>query len=416
MKISSTALLWCERLLALIVILFFLWYTIFHTIESGRKNGAGKTDFAVFYAAGLIVRNFEHVPAVQVYKFKYIKSVIKTLHPYNGGVSFLYPPPAAIFFAPLTFLKFEVAVVIWATINVLATVCAFWLVIHYFFGDRYTRFRYSALLLLFSFSTEMNFMVSHGQVNGVLLLLMILGFFALRQNAQIWSGVALGTAAVIKLFPIIFLPYLIVKKQWKAAMSFFITCCGWFVLAWPFFKTEGLRHFFVQRIPKLLHGNVGFHDEGSSIYSSLHNIFMDYHLIYQGVPLARTLKVVYPYCALVILAIIFLYIWKKRQQHASVAYIFEYGILISTFLLLSQATHLEFHVWIVPPLLYWLSTASRGSVRMRWSKAIAAFVFYVLHSLGESLRYIGINFYLPGKFLLLLLLRCVYYVSANFHT
>ncbi len=56
-----------------------------------------------------------------------------------------------------------------------------------------------------------------------LLMLLTLAWVAERRGQSAWSGFWVGTAAALKLFPISFLIYFVVRRRWRAA----IACCAW---------------------------------------------------------------------------------------------------------------------------------------------------------------------------------------------
>ena len=59
--------------------------------------------------------------------------------------------------------------------------------------------------------------LQHTQVNLYLLLLVVLAFVLFRRRRDAWGGLALAVAASAKALPIVFLPYLLYKRAWRAA-------------------------------------------------------------------------------------------------------------------------------------------------------------------------------------------------------
>jgi hypothetical protein len=58
-----------------------------------------------------------------------------------------------------------------------------------------------------------------GQPNLLLLALMLLGFWLLRRQRGWLAGLPFATAAAIKVFPILILPYLVWRRYWRTAAS-----------------------------------------------------------------------------------------------------------------------------------------------------------------------------------------------------
>lgn len=59
--------------------------------------------------------------------------------------------------------------------------------------------------------------LQHTQVNFYLFLLVVLAFHLFRRRRDAWGGLALAAAASAKAVPILFLPYLLYKRAWRAA-------------------------------------------------------------------------------------------------------------------------------------------------------------------------------------------------------
>jgi len=59
--------------------------------------------------------------------------------------------------------------------------------------------------------------LQHTQVNFYLVFLVVLAFLLFRRRREAWGGLALAAAASAKALPIVFLPYLLYKRAWRAA-------------------------------------------------------------------------------------------------------------------------------------------------------------------------------------------------------
>lgn len=56
-----------------------------------------------------------------------------------------------------------------------------------------------------------------GNINLLILLLLVLGLFLIRRGQRTGGGVVLGAAAMVKIMPIALLPLLLLTRQWRAA-------------------------------------------------------------------------------------------------------------------------------------------------------------------------------------------------------
>jgi hypothetical protein len=59
--------------------------------------------------------------------------------------------------------------------------------------------------------------LQHTQVNLFVFLLVLVAFLLFRRRRDAWGGLALAAAASAKVMPIVFLPYLLYKRAWRAA-------------------------------------------------------------------------------------------------------------------------------------------------------------------------------------------------------
>ena len=76
-------------------------------------------------------------------------------------------------------------------------------------------------LLLTSRFVFSNF--EHLQVNIILFALALGGLYLQATRRELAGGVALGCAAALKVMPILFLPYLLYRKRWRASLSMAVT-------------------------------------------------------------------------------------------------------------------------------------------------------------------------------------------------
>jgi len=152
--------------------------------------------------------------------------------PYPPYLPFTYPPVAALVFGPLALLPHQAGQLVWAGVNVaslygvlalsLRAVCPAM--------DRTRLLLWSAVLLWPSYLLDpVRLTFFFGQVNLVLCVLL------LADLTRTWTfrgrtlprGVLVGVAAAVKLVPLVFVPYLFVTRQVRAAwtaLATFVAC------------------------------------------------------------------------------------------------------------------------------------------------------------------------------------------------
>jgi alpha-1,2-mannosyltransferase len=135
----------------------------------------------------------------------------------NQALKFTYTPFAALFFAVVSFVPWSVLPRLTQVANLIFLFIAAWCTMGAL-GYRDRRIRLGGALLgsAVGLLTEPVFRTMYlGQIN---LLLMAAIIWDLRQpDTRRWKGIATGLAAAIKLTPLVFIPYLILTKKFKAA-------------------------------------------------------------------------------------------------------------------------------------------------------------------------------------------------------
>ncbi|GAB2597214.1 membrane protein [Paractinoplanes abujensis] len=145
---------------------------------------------------------------------------------------FTYPPFAALVLSPLALTSWPVAVAGSIVVNTAAVV----LLLRWFVAPvvrRHGRPMWMTCSLVFLavlvFEPARD-TFSFGQVNLVLLLLVCLDLRALISGRR-WAGAFIGIASAIKLTPVVFIGYLIVTRQYRAAAVAAGTAAGATLLA-----------------------------------------------------------------------------------------------------------------------------------------------------------------------------------------
>ena len=193
-------------------------------------------DLGVYRSGGLIVRHirpwYDPHLAAPLYDWRGYR---------NLHLKFTYPPFAAVVFAAVSLIPWRVLPGISVLVNIGALLAALWFT---FGGLGYRRglTRLGATLLTGAavFWTEPVVRTLYlGQVN---LILMALILWDLAQpdtlrsgSSRWWKGAGVGVAAGIKLVPLIFIPYLLLTRRFRAAAvasgAFAATVAAGFVVA-----------------------------------------------------------------------------------------------------------------------------------------------------------------------------------------
>jgi Glycosyltransferase family 87 len=202
----------------LAVAVLILVYTWFWVVTSHRVYGAPFSGFAHEFVTGC--GDFEHF-------YRGAKAMREATDPYSAGVrGYIYPPLIAFLFMPLTLVSVQAAAFITLALNMalalMCTVVACKEAMRRFSLDRPT----SELLAVVALTTvlaapRLRSELQMWQTNVPMLAATLLALCWLDRRPQ-WAGLMLGLAVNIKYLPLIYLPYLLLRRRFTAA--------AWFVL------------------------------------------------------------------------------------------------------------------------------------------------------------------------------------------
>jgi alpha-1,2-mannosyltransferase len=173
------------------------------------------------------------------------------------GGWFTYPPFAAITFVPLSILNLAVAKTLWMLVSLAALVATIWRCA--------TTLGWRPDLRLILLSVALGFVALdvqavrgtlwEGQVNLVLMALVV--WDLTRPDGSRWRGWSVGVAAGVKLTAIVFVPYLLVTRQWRAAATAGGTAALTVALSWLVLPTDSARLLVARRVPDRPHRAAG---------------------------------------------------------------------------------------------------------------------------------------------------------------
>jgi len=216
---------------------------LFYAFSHPESTTLYPVDLGVYRNGGLIVR---HVSP------PYQGNLVYPLYDWpvnNQALKFTYTPFAALFFAVVSYVPWTVLPRLTQVANLIFLFIAAWCTMGAL-GYRDRRVRLGGALLGFAVGllTEPVYRTLYlGQIN---LLLMAAIIWDLRQpDDRRWKGIATGLAAAIKLTPLVFIPYLILTRKFKAAAvvagTFVATIALGFVLLHKDSRQYWLHRLFI---------------------------------------------------------------------------------------------------------------------------------------------------------------------------
>lgn len=345
-------------ILAGFAVLFFVGYgsvyRMYGTLEMKRAYGA--VDFAVFYVAGSTLTGTLEFHPADLYVSKTRMAVIQSIRPQSGGTRYLYPPQATFFFAPFALLPFRASTQLWSVMIAAAFVASYYLTIASLLKNNPWRVRYSLLLIALALSEPITGLMSTGQINSFILLGMILTLIGVTRNRWMLSGVSLGIVITLKVFPVVLLPYLVLKKQWKACAVTIATIAVLWLGSLPIYGFSATQRYFEKVLPTITGGS--FIGGGTSLYGSL-TTSAKQGLLAETDLSKRSMKKVISWTRLVLMGVvgagIAWLLYRNRRSLAGQIVLQEYGVIMLFVLLFSKSIHTQYHLFLIPVFLWMLS-------------------------------------------------------------
>ncbi len=138
----------------------------------------------------------------------------------QGELYFTYPPFAALLLRPFAELRLGLTVTIFTALSLLALLITTWWLVKPL-AERHNLPRWFALgfavpLVLATESTRET--LAFGQINMLLVTLILADLLFAVPKGSRWAGVGVGLATALKLYPGIFIVYLLVARRWRAAV------------------------------------------------------------------------------------------------------------------------------------------------------------------------------------------------------
>ncbi|MGK5442242.1 glycosyltransferase 87 family protein [Micromonospora sp. URMC 105] len=161
----------------------------------------------------------------------------------QGELYFTYPPFSALLLRPFAVLPLGVTITVFTVLTGIGVIVTTrWLVRPVV--ERHQLHRTFALtvavLLVFAVESTRE-TITFGQINMLLVVLILADLLFAVPGGRRWAGVGVGLATALKLFPGIFIAYLLVTRRWRAAVVAGVTAAAATLLAAAFAPRDSWR-------------------------------------------------------------------------------------------------------------------------------------------------------------------------------
>lgn len=187
-------------IVVVVVLALLAWLHLYRAVQTASVE---PTDFRTYFMAS--------------------EDALAGRNPYTKSekhLDYIYPPLLLWLCAPLTKLPFLVAVAVWTLVNFLAWIGAVCLTLKIVNPRRAATWILIVVPSLACYRWILQ-ASTRGQLNLIVLLVTLAGLWAAERRKEWLSGSFLAMAIHLKLLPILFLPYFILRTRWKVVASCF---------------------------------------------------------------------------------------------------------------------------------------------------------------------------------------------------
>lgn len=286
---------------------------------------------------------------------------------------FIYPPPCAALFLPFTFLPRTVAILLWRLLNLSAYLAGIAMLL------RLTRTPLNpraaqAFVFLALVSPPFLVALSLGQITPLVTWTIIAGLYYTQTNHPMRAGLCLALGTVLKISPVVFIVWLLWRRQFTAIGAWAIGLVGLSVVSALITGGEAFRHFLNHCLPLLGRGAIS--DTNLSFIGLVGRILHlgDPHsaTILPADPRLTTAKLLF--YALLLAGTAFAF-WRGRTGRTEENAPLEYAVLNMVALLISPITW-GHHLMVAALTLFFVM--ARGIQERRPGYVAAAGIAYFL--------------------------------------
>jgi len=331
---------------------------------------------SLFFLAKTLFLNF-----YPDFKIHYLapQAVFKGLNPYLGGRGYftpdVHPPFTILLFSPFILFPYGFAEKIWTFLSIIFLIGSLYLIFKINKEKMFSGLGLIICSVIFTFYFPIKFTLGMGQINFLILFLVTLSIYFLNKNKNYYAGVFLSLSIMIKFFPLLFLPYLIILKKWKILFSFIIVSVMIILFTLIVINPDINIYFYKNVLPTLFGGwKTDYYNQSLSGFlgRQMENGF------------AREFLRIF--ISLILVAVPFLVILKNNVKKTTIVNL-SFSLLITLTLLINNFSWQHHFVWLLFPFItifYFIKNK-----KLDWS------YYFVL---GVSFFLVGFNLTNPNIF------------------
>ena len=231
------------NLVSYLLLLALVLFVFYRGILPGVRQV--DSDFPNYYTAAKIVVDGKDID--KLYDDSWFQGRIRSYGMQSQGKFSPFPPATALVALPLSFFDPLMALQISVAINIGLLVLSMIILAH-LLSLSYVESAVFTLLAGIGLANGLRL----GQLYILLSCMTILGYYAYTRGKPVLGGVSLGLLVPIKYFPILFIVYFLIRREWRLALAgmsaaFAVSLLGLVVLGWgihrEFLSSVVVDHF-----------------------------------------------------------------------------------------------------------------------------------------------------------------------------
>lgn len=248
-----------------ICLIFVLMYVPFVYAYGYQLFSQGSIDFPSFYASSKVTFNDNKSPYSEEALTSVGIEIKQKVYPY------LYPPPSLLAFYPLSLFTYEQGRTLLMVINHLCLAAFIYLFFfHILWTDASsTNHILSPAALSLAYLMPLVYVLNykgiivnfdHGQINLIVLVLMVVSWIAIKNNRAAWLiGLPLSLAVLLKTYPVVLVLFLVFRRKYQAVMWCTSLLCLYTVAAYLILPSVVWGDWMVNVLPTGGYGETPFH-------------------------------------------------------------------------------------------------------------------------------------------------------------
>lgn len=258
-----------------------------------------------------------------------------------------YPPTALFLFIPFYLIPVFYSQIIFSLISLACLILAIFLTAESL-NWRFSKKEFLLLFPLVFLSFPVKWTFGMGQMNNLILLLVVAAYFFSKKGKDIYSGLVLGLAISLKIVPILLLSYFLINRKYKIVLASILSSLLFFLLAGWAFGFNLIFEYFLKVVPMI------FGQPGKSIY---------YNQAFSGFVDRVGLNQIFVWIFLITVLVITFYSFIKRTKDNSLGF----SLILSATLLINTFSWQHHFVWLIFPYLsawYFLKKKRLGLTKL----------------------------------------------------